>query len=46
MSGYTDDAVVRQGVLDEGTNFIEKPSAPDASARKAREVPGGEARRG
>ena len=25
MSGYTDDAIVHQGVLDEGTEFIQKP---------------------
>jgi two-component system cell cycle sensor histidine kinase/response regulator CckA len=29
MSGYTDNAIVHQGVLDTGVFFIEKPSAPD-----------------
>jgi len=38
MSGYTDDAVVRQGVLDAGVPFIQKPFALDALARKVREV--------
>ncbi|MBI5419354.1 MAG: response regulator [Deltaproteobacteria bacterium] len=38
MSGYTDTAIVRQGVLDPGTAFLEKPFAPDALARKVREV--------
>jgi len=38
MSGYADNAIVHQGVLDEEANFIEKPFAPDALARKVREV--------
>ena len=38
MSGFTDDAVVRHGVLDDGTCFIQKPFSPDALALKAREV--------
>lgn len=38
MSGYTDDAIVHQGVLDESANFIQKPFAPDALAHKVREV--------
>jgi PAS domain S-box-containing protein len=38
MSGYTDDAIVRHGILDEQMAFIQKPFLPDALARKAREL--------
>jgi PAS domain S-box-containing protein len=38
MSGYTDDAIVHQGVLEAGANFIQKPFAPEALANKIREV--------
>ena len=38
MSGYTDDAIVRHGVLDSGIAFIAKPFTPDGLAAKVREV--------
>jgi PAS domain S-box-containing protein len=38
MSGYTDDAIVHHGVLDEGTAFIGKPFSPHSLARKVREI--------
>lgn len=37
-SGYTDDAVVRHGVIEAGTNFIQKPFTPHGLALKVREV--------
>ena len=38
MSGYTDDAAVRHGVLGAGMAFLSKPFTPDALALKVREV--------
>lgn len=37
-SGYDDNAIVQQGVLREGTNFIQKPFSFDALALKIREL--------
>ncbi|OLC71983.1 MAG: hypothetical protein AUH78_17050 [Gemmatimonadetes bacterium 13_1_40CM_4_69_8] len=38
LSGYTDDAIVRHGVLEPGIAFLQKPFSADALARKVREV--------
>lgn len=38
MSGFTDDDIVRHGVLDDGVCFIQKPFSPNSLALKAREV--------
>ena len=38
MSGYTDDAIVRHGVLGKRVNYIQKPFTMEGLARKVREV--------
>jgi len=38
MSGYTDNAVLRHGVLEEGMDFIQKPFTREKLARKVREL--------
>ncbi len=38
MSGYTDNAILHHGILEPGTNFIQKPFTIDGLARKVREA--------
>ncbi|PYO27335.1 MAG: hybrid sensor histidine kinase/response regulator [Gemmatimonadetes bacterium] len=38
MSGYTDDAITRHGVLEPGFVFVQKPFTPDTLARTVRDV--------
>ena len=38
MSGHTDDAIVRHGVLEEKVAFLQKPFTPTVFLRKVREV--------
>jgi DNA-binding NtrC family response regulator len=38
MSGYTDNEVIRHGLLDEGINFLQKPFTIQSLAQKIREV--------
>ena len=39
MSGYTDDALARHGVLEPGIALLPKPFAPDVLAHKVRAIP-------
>jgi two-component system cell cycle sensor histidine kinase/response regulator CckA len=38
ISGYADSAIIHQGQLDPGVEFLHKPFSPSALARKVREV--------
>ncbi len=38
MSGYTDDSVVRHGVIDANMAYLQKPITPQSLAQKVREV--------
>ena len=38
MSGYTNNAIVHHGVLDDGVNFIQKPFAMNDFAEKIKKI--------
>jgi response regulator RpfG family c-di-GMP phosphodiesterase len=40
MSGYTEDAIIHHGVLEEGVEFIQKPFMTTDLVRRVREVLG------
>jgi CheY-like chemotaxis protein len=37
-SGYTDDAIVRHGIIETNTSFIQKPFSPEDLSNKIREI--------
>jgi signal transduction histidine kinase/ActR/RegA family two-component response regulator len=43
MSGYTDDDMLRRGIMDPRMAFLQKPFTPDALAKRVREVLDGSA---
>jgi len=38
MSGYTDNTIIHRGVLDSGTNFIQKPTTPIQLMKRIRKI--------
>jgi CheY-like chemotaxis protein len=38
MSGYTNDEIIRRGLLSPGAPYLQKPFSPEALASKVREV--------
>jgi two-component system cell cycle sensor histidine kinase/response regulator CckA len=38
MSGYSENAIIHHGVIEEGTDFIEKPFSPEALTSRIREM--------
>jgi YesN/AraC family two-component response regulator len=38
LSGYTEDAIIHEGVLEPGTAFLQKPFTLQVLSRKVREV--------
>ena len=46
MSGYTDDTVLRLGILESKTPFMQKPFSAIALARKVRELLAGDSEKG
>jgi two-component system cell cycle sensor histidine kinase/response regulator CckA len=40
MSGHTDEALFRHGILEAGLSFIQKPMTPESLLTKVREVLG------